>query len=106
MRTRRVLCLTTAATAVMLFQLGTGSPGAWAADAALTGKISSAEEGAMEGVVVTAHKDGSSLSISVISDDKGQYSFPAAKLDAGHYTLKIRAIGYDLDGVGAADVAA
>src|SRR4051812_41120210 len=82
------------------------APRALAADAALTGKISSAEEGAMEGVVVTAHKEGSTVSISVISDDKGQYSFPAAKLEPGHYGLKIRAIGYDLEGSGAADVAA
>jgi hypothetical protein len=56
--------------------------------------------------VVTAHKQGSTVSISVISDDKGQYSFPASKLEPGHYSLAIRATGYDLDGTGAADVAA
>jgi virginiamycin B lyase len=106
MRIRRLLRLTTAAGALLLLQAGLDSPRALAADAALSGKISSAEEGAMEGVVVTAHKEGSTVSISVISDDKGQYSFPAAKLEPGHYNLKIRAVGYDLDGSGAADVAA
>ncbi|HLN40277.1 MAG TPA: hypothetical protein VK337_21030, partial [Xanthobacteraceae bacterium] len=35
------------------------------APAALTGVVSSAAEGAMEGVVVTAHKDGSIVSVSV-----------------------------------------
>ena len=33
--------------------------------AALTGQVSSAEEGMMEGVVVSAKKDGSTISISV-----------------------------------------
>ena len=63
---------------------------------ALTGKVSSAEEGAMEGVVVSAKKG--IVTVSVVSDDKGQFSFPASKLDAGDYALSIRAAGYDLDG--------
>ena len=36
--------------------------------AALTGQVTSAEEGAMEGVVVSAKKDGSTISLSVVSD--------------------------------------
>ena len=60
----------------------------------------------MEGVVVSAKKDGSTMSISVVTDGKGRYTFPAAKLEPGHYALKIRAIGYDLDGANAADVKA
>jgi len=43
---------------------------------ALTGIVSSAAEGAMEGVVVTAHKDGSIVSTSVTTDAKGRYAFP------------------------------
>src|SRR5580704_3056521 len=66
--------------------------------AALSGQISSASEGLMEGVVVSARKDGSTITVSVISDDKGRFSFPAARLDPGHYTISIRAVGYDLDG--------
>ena len=30
------------------------------------------------------------VTISVVSDDKGNFSFPAAKLEPGSYTLRIR----------------
>jgi virginiamycin B lyase len=76
------------------------------AQAALQGQVSSAEEGAMEGVLVTATKAGSTVSVTVVSDDKGHYSFPAARLDPGHYSVAIRAVGYDLAGPDAADVSA
>jgi virginiamycin B lyase len=66
--------------------------------AALSGQVSSAREGLMEGVVVSAKKDGSTITVSVISDDKGRFSFPASRLDPGHYAISIRAVGYDLDG--------
>src|SRR5262249_5378695 len=36
----------------------------------------------------------------------GRYSFPAAKLVPGRYSLRVRAAGYDLDGAATADVAA
>ncbi len=65
--------------------------------AALVGQVSSQEEGPMEGVVVSAKKDGSTITVSVISDNKGHFSFPASRLDPGHYTLKIRAVGYNLE---------
>src|SRR6266850_6104245 len=76
------------------------------APVALTGQVSSAEEGAMEGVVVSAKKDGSTISISVVTDASGRFAFPAARLDPGHYALKARAAGYELDGAKAAAVAA
>jgi virginiamycin B lyase len=79
---------------------------AHAQQAALTGTVSSANEGAMEGVLVSVKKDGGNITVTVVSNDKGQYSFPAAKLPPGHYTIKIRAVGYDLDTPKAADVAA
>ena len=68
------------------------------APAALSGEVSSAREGPMEGVVVSAKKDGSTITVSVVSDAKGHFSFPASRLDPGHYALAIRAVGYDLDG--------
>ncbi len=74
--------------------------------AALAGQVTSAEEGSMEGVVISARKDGSNITYSVVSDDKGHFSFPSAKLEPGHYTLAARAAGYDLDGPKAADIAA
>jgi streptogramin lyase len=74
--------------------------------AALTGQVSSAEEGNMEGVVVSAKKDGSTITVSVVTDAQGRYSFPANRLEPGKYTLKARATGYDLPGNSTADVAA
>jgi len=47
---------------------------AYAQSAVLTGQISSAEEGAMEGVVVSAKKDGSTISISVVTDARGRFA--------------------------------
>jgi streptogramin lyase len=75
-------------------------------NAALSGKITSAEEGPMEGVIVSAKKNGSTITISVVSDKDGNYSFPANKLEPGQYSLKIRAVGYDLDGANTAEIAA
>jgi virginiamycin B lyase len=73
---------------------------------ALTGQVSSQKEGLMEGVVIGAKKDGSTITVNVVSDEKGRYSVPAAKLEPGRYTLKIRAAGYDLDGPKTVDVVA
>ncbi|HTF93825.1 MAG TPA: carboxypeptidase regulatory-like domain-containing protein [Verrucomicrobiae bacterium] len=71
---------------------------------ALTGQVSSQKEGLMEGVMVGAKKDGSTISINVTSDAKGKFNFPADKLEPGRYALKIRAAGYDLDGPKTIDV--
>jgi streptogramin lyase len=59
----------------------------------------------MEGVLVSAKKDGATITLTVVSDEKGRYRFPASKLAPGRYFLKIRAAGYDLDGPKAVDVA-
>ena len=63
---------------------------------ALTGKVT-AEQGALEGVLVSAKKSGSTITITVVSDKDGRYAFPAARLEPGQYSLRIRAVGYDLD---------
>jgi len=60
----------------------------------------------MEGVVISAKGDGSTITVSVMSDRQGRYSFPGNRLGPGHYTLKIRAVGYDLVGPSALDLAA
>jgi virginiamycin B lyase len=72
---------------------------------ALSGQVSSAREGPMEGVVVSAKRDGATITVSVVSDNKGHFSFPASRLQPGHYALGIRAVGYDLDGPNDAVVA-
>ncbi|MGA2717645.1 MAG: carboxypeptidase-like regulatory domain-containing protein, partial [Candidatus Acidiferrales bacterium] len=72
----------------------------------LAGRVTSVEESAMEGVVVSARKDGSTITVSVDSDKQGHFGFPADRVEPGHYTLAIRAVGYDLDGPAEATVAA
>src|SRR5436190_17358605 len=52
----------------------------------------------MEGVLVSAKKDGSTITVTVVSDAKGEYGFPASRLAPGQYGLSIRAAGYALDG--------
>ena len=74
-------------------------------EVALTGQVSSAEEDKMEGVLVSAKKAGSTITITVVSNQQGRYQFPAAKLEPGQYFLSIRAIGYDLDGPKTVEVA-
>jgi streptogramin lyase len=62
----------------------------------LTGSVKSAAEGAMEGVLVSAQKHGSSITLTVVSDLQGRFRFPPGRLTAGQYDLRIRAAGYDL----------
>ena len=92
MQTKRLLLGVCAGLAVMLlpaasyFVRAQGQP-----PAALTGQITSEAEGAMEGVVVSAKKAGSTVTVSVVSDAQGHYGFPANRLGAGKYSIKIRA---------------
>ena len=109
MRTRIILLI---ATFSLAFAAANAAPKPLPAAAdplgppALVGQVTSQEEGAMEGVVVSAKKDGSTITVSVISDNKGHFSFPASRLEPGHYTLKIRAVGYNLEAPATADLAA
>jgi virginiamycin B lyase len=72
----------------------------------LTGSVASTEEGAMEGVLVSAQRDSSPITVTVVSDEHGRFHFPDGRLTAGHYALRIRAIGYELDGPQAIDLGA
>jgi virginiamycin B lyase len=72
----------------------------------LAGRVRSAEEPAMEGVLVSAKKTGSTITITVVTDEQGRYRFPSAKIQPGHYALRIRAVGYDLEGPREVDVSA
>lgn len=84
------------------------SPGAAAerGSVGLTGKVTSDAEGKMEGVVVSAKRVGSTVTVSVTSDESGTYGFPADRLEPGQYSLKIRAIGYELEGPSTTEIAA
>jgi streptogramin lyase len=81
-----------------------GAPAAAQSSAALSGQVTSAEEGAMEGVLVSAKRAGSNKTVTVVSDEKGRYLFPGARLEPGKYTLTIRAGGYELAGAAGAEV--
>jgi len=50
-----------------------------ASHAQLSGRVTSAEEGAMEGVLVSAKKPGSTITVTVVSDREGRYRFPEKK---------------------------
>jgi streptogramin lyase len=66
------------------------------AAAAIAGRVSSEAEGPMEGVLVRAKGEGKTISITVVTDHEGNYSFPARRINPGKYSIDIRAVGYDL----------
>jgi virginiamycin B lyase len=107
MRVRRTLLLVTLGVAVALLEAVSGvRPAAAQDEPALVGRVTSQLEGPMEGVLVSAKKVGSIVTVTVVTDQDGRYRFPAAKLEPGQYRLGIRAVGYELDGAPPADVAA
>src|SRR5438874_13105337 len=97
MRTRLMSLMAAAALATVFCQ-------APALAQSLTGTVSSTADGAIEGVVVSAKKG--IVTVSVVSNAKGEFSFPASRLGPGDYALTIRAAGYDLAGPNAVTLAA
>src|SRR5207247_1446925 len=63
-------------------------------------------EGAMEGVLISAKRAGSTMTVTVVSDAQGRYSFPRNRLEPGTYSIRTRAVGYDLEGPSAVIVTA
>jgi len=101
------LAIAIAAAAITLFSAAFNVIGAASSPgAALTGEVSSPEEGRMEGVLVSAKRTGSTVTITVVSDAKGRYRFPSSKLEPGRYSLRIRAVGYELESSQPAEVTA
>ena len=86
--------------------LATSNPAIAAESSALTGKVTSQEEGAMEGVIVSAKREGSTITVSVVSDSQGQYGFPEYRMETGIYEISIRAIGYELTNPGPVELTA
>ena len=68
------------------------------AQVALSGTVSSMQEGMMEGVLVNVKREGSTITTTVVTNEKGEYSFPASRVEPGKYTVTIRAVGYILGG--------
>jgi streptogramin lyase len=73
---------------------------------ALTGQVTSAEEGPMEGVLVSVKKAGSSITTTVVTDQQGRYRFPASRLEAGDYAVRTRAVGYEVEDPGTVTIKA
>jgi virginiamycin B lyase len=67
-----------------------------ASQSALAGRVNSEAGAPMEGVLVRAKGVGSTVSVTVVTDHRGNYSFPAARLAPKTYNLDIRAVDYDL----------
>ncbi len=104
MRKKIFLALAISAAAVSLFFTTNFIRAASSPGMALTGQVSSEEEGAMEGVLISARKAGSTVTITVVSDEKGRYNFPSKKLEPGQYAIVVRAVGYEVDGAVAATI--
>src|SRR5713101_6091259 len=62
------------------------------ADQLLTGSITSASGQKLEGVLVSAKKDGSTITTSVYTDQNGEYFFPP--LADGKYRVWAQALGF------------
>lgn len=104
MQTCKAMMSAVVAFAISLF-LGMGIASAQS-NAILAGIVSSDRDGPMEGVLVSAKKQGSTITVTVVSNDKGEYAFSAGRLEPGQYQISIRASGYALDGAGTATIAA
>jgi virginiamycin B lyase len=76
------------------------------AQTALSGQVTSSQEGQMEGVLVNVKREGSTITTTVVTNEQGRYSFPANRLQPGKYTISIRAVGYILDGPKAVEIPA
>src|SRR5437660_11009886 len=105
MKTSRFLLSAAAIAAFLLQTQPARLPAQAQTTSALAGQVTSVEEGPMEGVVVSAKKDGSTISISVVTNAQGRFAFPAARLEPGAYSLKARAAGYEVDGARPANIA-
>jgi carboxypeptidase family protein len=66
---------------------------AHAADQALSGAIASRSGQKLEGVTVSAKREGSTVTTSVYTDSAGDYYFPP--LPAGRYRVWAQALGFE-----------
>jgi virginiamycin B lyase len=71
---------------------------------ALTGHVTSSEDGTLAGVMVTARRSVSKFAVTVVTDEHGVYQFPAGRIEPGHYLLQIRTPGFELTRPATADI--
>jgi len=72
------------------------SRGSGPSNQALSGTVTSVQEGRMEGVLVSAKSEQRPITVTVVTDADGRYSFARDHLQPGRYKLSIRATGYEL----------
>ena len=77
-----------ASVAILVLAIGTQ-----AADQVLTGVISSSSGQKLDGVTVSAKMEGSTITTSIYTDEKGVYFFPP--LPAGKYSVWAQALGFE-----------
>ena len=80
------------ASAAGLVIVGSAMP-VMAADQVLNGAISSAAGEKLDGVTVSAKKEGSTITTSVYTDESGNYYFPP--LPAGKYSVWAQALSFE-----------
>ena len=56
----------------------------------LTGQVTSAQQGPMEGVLISAKREASTITTTVVTDHKGRYGFPEGRIVPGRYALRAR----------------
>lgn len=71
----------------------------------LIGTVTDADQEPMEGVVVIARAEGSTVLTAVTSGPDGRFAFPAQRLQPGEYAITVRAAGFELSGDGERQVA-
>ena len=81
-----------ASTATVLAGLAMTAP-ASAADQVLSGSIASAAGQKLDGVLVSAKREGSTITTSVYTDSTGSYYFPP--MQAGKYNVWAQALGFE-----------
>ena len=107
MTTKRTVRLCVAATGILVgltALTALQSVSLQVAGPALTGRVTSAAEGAMEGVLVSAKREGSNMTLTVVSNASGVYAFPQDRLQPGRYDVTIRAAGYILPAAKVVDI--
>src|SRR4051812_37747651 len=82
--------------AVAAVMAGLAAAPAHAQPAALSGRVTSSREPAMEGVLVSAKREGSNKTVTVVTHADGRYSFPSDRLEPGRYAVSVRAVKYVL----------
>jgi streptogramin lyase len=92
----RNILLASAASVIMM-------SGAQAADQVLSGAIASAAGQKLEGVTVSAKRDGTTITTSVYTDQDGNYYFPP--MADGKYSVWAQALGFET-GKGSVDLTA